>query len=143
MTKATSLHTMIFRLILIIYVISLATVLIKIFFLGLGQLPEAALVYLQWWYQQPLSSIEQTTGWISLVAGISSIAGAIAMLFFMNWARALFAISILVLVATEAVLDLPVLITSIEAFLDSICSILAGGIIVFSYFTNLTNRFSK
>lgn len=66
-----------------------------------------------------------------------------ALVTFARWARLLFVACIVVLNGTELFLDLPVLQVPVEQVLGSLMAILAGGIIVFSYWSTVSDAFTK
>ena len=125
----------VFKLLLVAYALLAAVAIAKVMLLGPGQLPEPAVAYLSWWLQQPQSGIQQAFAWLGLLAAAISIVAALLMTVSVRWARAAFVVAILVLIAGEAVLDLPVLKTPLEYFVDSLLGLLSGAIIVFAYWS--------
>ena len=132
-----------FRLALAAYVLLTLGVIAQVLIIGPGELPAAAAAYLSWFAQQPQSPVEQLVGWVSLVVVVVSIVSALGMVVFARWARVLFAISVGILLVSEAFMALPVLKTSCEQLFDSIAGILSGAIVVFSYWSSVTNEFSR
>ena len=134
---------LIYRILLGAYALLAIGLSIKVLFLGPGQLPEAAANYFSWWAQQPQSTLERAIGWAGLSASVISVVSVLGMAAFANWARALFVVSVIVLIGTEPFMDLPILKTPGEYFVDSITGITAGAIIAFSYWSNLASEFQK
>jgi hypothetical protein len=132
-----------FRLVLVLYAVLSAVLIAMAFLFGKGQLPDAALAYLRWWAEQPRSSLQSVLAWIGLTATVVSVLCAIAMTVFARWARPLFAVCVVVLVASEAQYGYPVLQTSIGYLFSSVLAVLAGGIIVFSYWSGVSDAFAK
>ena len=128
MDRSTKL---IFRTFLGAYAVVVIGLFIKVLLLGPNQLPEAAATYLNWWHQQPQSSVERAIGWVGLVATVLSLIAILGMWVFSAWARPLFVVSVLVLIGIEPLMDLPILKTPVEYFFDSVAGIIAGGIIAF------------
>lgn len=140
MDRSTKL---IFRALLGTYAVLVIGLFIDVLFLGPSQLPEAAATYLNWWHQQPQSSVERAIGWVGLAATVLSLISILGMSVFSPWARPLFIVSVLALIGSEPLMDLPILKTPIEYFFDSVTGIIAGGIIAFSYWSGLASEFSK
>ena len=133
----------VFRLTLAVYVFFVAIVSVKILYIGPGQIPDAAVAYINWWSQQPQSHLERFVGWAGLVAALASIIAALGMALFASWARVLFIVAVAVLIGSEFFMDYPILKTPIENFFDSLAGALSGAIIVFSYCSGITNEFSQ
>ena len=140
MDRSTKL---IFRTLLGAYAFLAIGVFIKVLFLGPGQVPEAAANYLNWWSQQPQSSIERAIGWVGLGAAVVSVISVLGMAVFAAWARPLFILSVLALIGSEPLMDLPILKTPVEYFFDSVTGVIAGAIVALSYWSGLSSEFSK
>lgn len=134
----------IFRLALIAYVVSTGLFILKLLVIGPGALPDPAIAYLRWWLQQPLSEWDTVLTWIGNVTLAGSVIGAFGMFTFARWARSLFVVCIVVLQGGELFSDLPpVLFTAVSHFLGSLLGIFAGGIIVFAYWSQVSDAFEK
>ncbi len=133
----------VFRTSLLLYVLILLGMYVKVFVIGVGVLPEPALAYLRWWHQEPQSIVERAAGWIGMVTSIVSLASAIAMVFFAPWTRHVFVACTVILLGAEAMGDFPFLKSPTENFFDTALAILAGGIVVFSYWSRVADGFSK
>jgi hypothetical protein len=132
-----------FRVCLVAYALAATALVVKVLVLGHGPLPEAAVAYLRWWSEEPQSFLEQAVGWVGLITALVSIVCALAMTAFVRWTRPVFAVCILLAVGVEPLMDYPVLKTPGEYFLDTLLSVLAGATIVFSYWTQVNDRFAK
>lgn len=132
-----------FRISLILYVLSVSAVMASVFVVGLGNVPDTALAYMSWYALQAKSTPAWILGWIGLVAAAVSVICALAMIWFMRWARPVFAVSIVVLLVGELFLELPILKPSFEYFLDSLAGILSGCVVVFSYFSRAADSFAE
>lgn len=132
-----------FKLTLGAYAVLALFILFKILFVGPSSLPETAMAYHAWLDQQPLSELARIASWTSLLATGASIGSAVAMAAFMSWSRFIFAASICLLIASEAMMDLPILKTPSETLADSMLGVLAGGAIALSYWSELAHRFVK
>jgi len=133
----------IFRAALLAYVVLAVSYTVKVIVIGPGALPDPAAAYFLWWIQQPHPLFQQVLTWVGNAAGAGSIVAALAMLAFARWARHLFALCIIVLVGADVFIDLPVLTTPIDSFLQSLVGIVAGGIIVFAYWSRVSDAFEK
>ena len=134
----------IFRITLIAYVVCTAFFVLKVLVIGPGELPDPAIVYLRWWLQQPLSEFGKVLTWVGNVTLAGSVIAAFGMFAFARWARTLFVACIVVLQGGEAISDLePVLYTAVTHFVGSLLGILAGGIIVFAYWSRVSDAFEK
>lgn len=134
----------IFRIALIAYVISTGFFVLKILVVGPGALPDPAIAYLTWWIQQPLSGWGTALTWIGNLTLAGSVIAAFGMLAFARWARPLFVACIAVLQGGEVLSDLPpVLYTSVNHFVGSLLGIFAGAIIVFAYWSKVSDAFEK
>jgi hypothetical protein len=125
------------------YAVLAIAVAVKVLFIGPGELPEPALAYLRWWNEQPQSAVERAVGWISLFTVGISIASALAMIVFARWARPVFAACIVLAIALQPLMDYPTLQSPGEYFLDTLLAVIAGAIIVFSYWSKAGDRFAK
>jgi hypothetical protein len=133
---------LLFRVCLVAYAVSTVAVIVKILVIGHGPLPESAVAYLKWWTEEPQSALERVVGWIGLSTAIISIVSALAMAIFTRWARPVFAACVVLGVAIEPMMDYPILKTPSESFLDTLVSVLAGAVIVFSYWSKAGDRFA-
>lgn len=131
----------IFRIATAAYAFSMITVVVIIFAVGPGEIPEPASAYLAWWYSQPQSRIEFLIGQVTMIAVSLSVITALGMVFFLRWCRPLFAASIAVLLSSEGFMDYPVLKTPIEYQMDTLAGILAGGVIAMSYWSSISGEF--
>lgn len=134
---------LIFKLTVGAYVVFALFVLFKILIVGPSSLPETAMAYQTWLDQQPLSELAILASWTSLLATGASIGSAVAMAAFMSWSRFVFAASICVLIASEAMMDLPILKTPSESLAESMLGVLAGVAIALSFWSELAHRFVK
>ena len=134
---------MVFRLTLVLYVVVTVAVVVKVLIIGPTDLPESAAMYVNWWAGQAQSDLELLAGWLGLVGILASLVAALAMTFFLRWGRPIFAAAICFAVISEGLLDLPVLKTPLEYFLDTLMAILAGGVIVSSYWSPVSSFFKS
>lgn len=132
-----------FRFCLVAYAGLAIALIVKVLLIGHGPLPEAALAYLRWWNEEPQSAVERVVSWVGLVTASISIVSALCMIVFARSARPVFALCIALAVAVEPLMDYPVLQTPGENFGDSLLGLIAGAIIVFSFWSGASNRFAK
>lgn len=130
-----------FRIALAAYVLLILTVGALILVLGPGQIPEPAAAYLDWWNKQPQSKLESLVGWLGTGAALLSLLAAVGMAFFVAWSRPLFVTSLIALVIGEGLMDYPILKSPIEYQMDTLVSLLAGGIVAMSYWSPISGRF--
>ena len=71
------------------------------------------------------------------------MASALAMTIFARWARPVFAVSLALLCGLGLLMDYPVLKTPSEDFLDLVGGVVAGAIVVFSYWSKVAGGFAK
>lgn len=133
----------IFRVALIAYVLLTAFFVLKVLVIGPGQMPAPAVAYMTWWMQQPLSGFGRTLLWIGNVTLAGSVIGALGMVAFARWARPLFVVCIVVLNGGELLLDVPVLQVPVDHVVGSLMGIFAGGIIVFAYWSKVSDAFER
>lgn len=133
----------IFRIALAAYVVLTGVFVLKMLVIGPAALPDPAIAYLTWWLQQPHSELGRVLTWVGNVTIAGSVMAAFGMLAFVRWARTLFVVCIVVLTGGEVLIDLPVLYTPVDHFIGSVLAILAGGIIVFSYWSKISDAFEK
>ena len=133
----------IFRLALIAYVLLTCVFVLKMLVIGPGALPDPAIAYLTWWLQQPHSELGRALTWVGNASLAGSVIAAFGMFAFARWARPLFLVCIVVLTGGEVLIDLPVLYTPVDHFIGSVLAIFAGGIIVFSYWSKISDAFEK
>ena len=129
------------RIVALSYCVLTVALILKILLLGPGDVPDPAQAYLAWFYQQPLTSLEQAIGWTSMAASVVSIIAALGLLFLGRWARPLFVACLVALVFGELLLGLPVLKTPFEYFADSLIGVLAGTIVALVYWSEVANEF--
>jgi hypothetical protein len=134
---------LLFRIASIAYAVLTGFYVLKVLVIGPGALPDAAAAYLTWWVQQPISGFGKALTWAGNVALAGSVIAALGMVAFARWARPLFVICIAVLTGGELLLDLPVLQMPVEHFVETLLGILAGGIIVFAYWSRISDAFEK
>ena len=133
----------IFRASLVAFVLLEIAVIVKVLLIGHGHLPEPARAYLRWWHETPQSAVERAVAWIGLLTVAIAIASALAMTAFARWARPVFAVCIALICASELLIDYPVLKSPIEYFLEAVLGVVAGAIIVFSYWSRAADGFAK
>lgn len=133
----------VFRFALVAYVLLTIFFVLKVLLIGPGQLPAPAVAYLSWWMQQPHSDFGSMLLWVGNVTLAGSVVGALAMIAFARWARVLFVVCIVVLNGAELLLDLPVLQVPVDHVIGSTMGILAGGIIVFAYWSKVSDAFDS
>jgi hypothetical protein len=130
-----------FRVALGGYVVLFLAIAGMALFLGPRAMPEPAAIYINWWNNQPPSQIESLVYFVSLGAGFLSLLAAGGMAFFATWSRHLFAASLVVLIAGEGFVTLPLIKSGFEYQMDTILGVLAGGIVAMSYWSPLAARF--
>jgi len=133
----------VFRIALIAYALLTVLFVVKVLVIGPGVLPEPAVAYLTWWIQQPHSGFGNTVLWIGNMALAGSVIGALGMIVFARWARPLFVACVVLLIGAEISVDLPVLQVPVDQFIDSLLGFFAGGIIVFAYWSKVSDAFEK
>jgi hypothetical protein len=65
------------------------------------------------------------------------------MVVFARWARSLFVACVVLLTGGEIFIDLPVLQVPVDQFIDSLLGVFAGGIIVFAFWSKVSDAFDK
>ena len=133
----------IFRIALIAYVVLTGLFVVKMLVIGPGALPDPAVAYLMWWTQQPPSELGSALTWVGNVTLACSVIAALGLLAFTRWARPVYVASVAVLTGGEVFIDLPVLYTPVDHFIGSLLSILAGGFIVFAYWSKVSDAFTR
>ena len=132
-----------FKVCLVAYALLAIGIAVEVLVTGFGPLPEPALAYLAWWSQQPQSDLERALGWIGTFALAISVISALAMINYARWARPLFAACIVVMIASEPFMDFPVLKSPTEYLLDTLLGVFTGSIIVFAYWSRVSDGFAK
>jgi hypothetical protein len=134
---------LLFRVCLVAYAILATVSAVKILFVGPGPLPEPALAYLRWWHTEPQSTVERAVGWIGLATVVISVISALSMTVYIRWGRPAFATCAAIAIAMEPLMDYPVLKTPGEYFLDSLLGVISGAIVVFAYWSRVSDGFAK
>jgi len=96
-------------------------------------LPAEANLYLDWLSKQPMSPVEYMVYWISMVGYFSSILAAIGLIFAIKSSKYIFLISIVILLGGSLFVEIPLLITGYQNFIESVAALLAGMILAISF----------
>ena len=130
-----------FRIALAAYTMTVIAVVVVVLLIGPVEMPAPAMEYLVWWSSQPQSKLEFVAGWVGLFATLFSLLSATALFFYGSWSRPLFAVSVFIIFVCDGLMEYPVLRSSFEAQMESLASLLAGGIIAMSYWSPLAAKF--
>lgn len=142
MTEQKDSYKTLFRLITIANIVFIILFEVRLIDYGYD-FPQAAQTYQSWLSMQPISQLEVIAEWIGMPALGISIVAAIGLLFFRQWARWVFLISIIVMLICGLATRYPLLMTAELNFLDSMVSLFSGMVIALAYWSPIKENFKK
>jgi len=104
------------------------------------ELPTEAISYAKWRISQPLDPVARIVTNVGILASLVSLVSAVGLLFWVAAVRWIFLGCILYMAAAELFLGLPVLVSGVQSFLNTLGSIAAGFIVALSYFSAVSPR---
>jgi hypothetical protein len=132
----------VFRFLLISYAIVLALGFTSIFF-WTPNYPQEAVRYLAWYSKQPRDVVQASALWIDGAAGVTSVIGALGMVFFRQWALRIFTTAIVASVVCGLFMTTPALVTRIDVLLDTYTSVSGGMAIALAYWSPIKDKFNN
>ena len=134
------MEKIIFKISCVTYFISVIAMIYLVLNPNMDISPEI-ISYMQWWYSQPNTALEDFVSKVTLVALVISLAGVTALFFNQKWGGYLFIPSILFLITTEWLTSDYAPRTSLESNIDTIASMSIGFILCFFIFSKKLGTF--
>ena len=97
--------------------------------------------YMQWWYSQPNTALEDFVSKVGLLAMVISLIGVTALFFLQKWGGYLFIPSVLFLITSEWLAPNYTPRSSLEINIDTVASISLGFILCFYMFSEKLGTF--
>ncbi len=136
------MHILIFKLSCGIYFCSVLILFYLVFNPNMDISPEI-ISYMEWWYSQPSSRIDEIVSTATLFAFVISLFGVIALFFLKKWGSYLFVPSVLLVICTEWLTPGYVPRSSFEGSIDTLTSVSIGFILCFILLSEKLDTFNN
>ena len=129
-----------FRLLLAILFVSVVIALYLVHFATL-EFPEMAVLYIQWWRSQPLSTLQQLALQYGTPIHVAWLLSLVGLALLWSPARYVFLLCVAVVIFREALSSAPVVTPSEFVVLDNIIAVLSGMVLLAMYSKPLNAMF--